>query len=364
MIPLLRWSALALLLLLAGAPTAPAQAQDTTQALRVATFVLPPYVMKEGDHLTGFSIDLWDRIAERLKVPVTYAEVPDVNRLLEAVRSQNTDVGVSGVFITAERDRTVDFSVSILNAGLQVMVPETGSLQAPTPLTDMLALIFSPSAAIWLGVAFLIIVIPAHFVWLLDRGKEESISPGRSYFPGIFHALVWATTALVSQVQQMPRQWIARVFGLLWMFAGVVFIALYTAQLTATLTVQEIRGTINGPSDLPGKKVATLVGSTSAAFLREIKADVQEYPTVEDMYQALAEKKADAVLFSSPTLLNYAAHEGAGKVKLVGPEFRKSDLGIVLQLNSPLRKKINAVLLQMREDGTYNEIYDKWFGQE
>jgi polar amino acid transport system substrate-binding protein len=361
MIALLRWSALALLLLLAGATTAPAQ--DTTQALRVATFVLPPYVMKEGDHFTGFSIDLWDRIAERLKIPVAYTEVPDVNGLLDAIRSQNVDVGVSGVFITAERDRTVDFSVSILNAGLQVMVPETGGFQTPTPLTDLIDLIFSPSAAIWLGVVLLIILIPAHFVWLLERGKEDSVSPSRSYFPGIFDALIWATTALVSQVQQLPQHKIARVFALLWMFAGVVFIALYTAQLTATLTVQEIRGTINGPSDLPGKKVATLVGSTSAAYLREIKAEVQEYPTVEEMYQALSEKKVDAVFFSSPTLLNYAAHAGAGKVKLVGPEFRKSDLGFVLQLNSPLRKKINAVLLQMREDGTYNEIYDKWFAQ-
>ena len=44
----------------------------------------------------------------------------------------------------------------------------------------------------------------------------------------------------------MPRQWIARGLAILWMFASVVFIASYTAQLTTTLTVEQIRGAIEG----------------------------------------------------------------------------------------------------------------------
>jgi hypothetical protein len=64
----------------------------------------------------------------------------------------------------------------------------------------------------------------------------------------------------------MPRQWMARVIAVLWMFTGVVFVAFYTAQLTATLTVQQIQGSINGP-DLPGRRLGTTQGSTAAAFL-------------------------------------------------------------------------------------------------
>ena len=66
----------------------------------------------------------------------------------------------------------------------------------------------------------------------------------------------------------MPHQWLARTFAIFWMFAGVVFVAFYTAQLTTTLTVEQIRGAIEGPSDLPGKQVATLAGSTAADYLR------------------------------------------------------------------------------------------------
>ena len=357
-----RRCALALALIIFGASWAAAQ-EGATQ-IRVSTFLLPPYVMKDGDKLTGFSIELWEAIAAKLNLSSSFEMVSDVRALLKSVADGASDVGVSGVFITAERDKSVDFSVSILSAGLQVMVPGKAIDSAPTPLWSLWKLIASPVAAVWLGVAFLIIIIPAHIIWFLDRGSDESVSPSRKYFPGIFSGLVWATTALVSQVQQLPRQWLARVLALIWMFVGVVFISLYTAELTASLTVEQIRGNINGPADLPGKRVGTIASSTSVDYLRSISAKVSEYSAAEEMYQALLDGKLDAILFSAPTLKHFAAHSGQGQVRLVGPEFRKSDLGIVVQLNAPLRKRINSAILSLEEDGTYTAIYEKWFGDD
>jgi polar amino acid transport system substrate-binding protein len=48
----------------------------------------------------------------------------------------------------------------------------------------------------------------------------------------------------------------------------------------------------------------------------------------------------------------------------VGPVFHKEDYGIVFQSNSPLRKQVNGVLLALREDGSYQQIYEKWFGSK
>jgi ABC-type amino acid transport substrate-binding protein len=50
------------------APKTGAQAhlQAQTESLRVATMPLEPFVIADGDQLSGFSIDLWDAIAERL----------------------------------------------------------------------------------------------------------------------------------------------------------------------------------------------------------------------------------------------------------------------------------------------------------
>ena len=144
----------------------------------------------------------------------------------------------------------------------------------------------------------------------------------------------------------------------------MVFVALYTAQLTALLTVEEIRGVINGPGDLPGRRVATLTDSTSAVYLRKIDADVQEFPSTDEMYQALLEERVDAVLLGSASLKYYSTHEGRGRVKLVGPEFDKSDVGFVVPLDSSLRKRVSNQLLELHEDGTYRRIYAKWFGAE
>ena len=76
---------------------------------------------------------------------------------------------------------------------------------------------------------------------------------------------------------------------------------------------------------------------------------------------ALLDKDVDAVVFDSPILLYYAANVGKGKVQIVGPTFRKEDYGIAFLPGKDLRKRVNNTLLQLREDGTYQKIYDKWF---
>ena len=171
----------------------------------------------------------------------------------------------------------------------------------------------------------------------------------------------WSAATLATQAENQPRQWLARIVSVFWMFTGIVFVALYTAQLTATLTVQQIQGGITGPDDLSGRKVATTRGSTAANILRDLRAQVVEVSRIDEAYQALNDREVDAVVFDSPVLLFYAATEGKGRVTLVGSPFRKEDYGIIFRPGNPLRRQVNATLLQLREDGTYQQIYDKWF---
>ncbi|HUB46370.1 MAG TPA: transporter substrate-binding domain-containing protein [Acetobacteraceae bacterium] len=88
------------------------------------------------------------------------------------------------------------------------------------------------------------------------------------------------------------------------------------------------------------------------------------FPNTDDMFSALLNNQVDAVLFSAPTLHYFAARGWSGKVKLVGPEFRKLDIGFATPINSPHRREINAALLSLRDDGSYDRIYAKWFGSD
>jgi polar amino acid transport system substrate-binding protein len=110
--------------------------------------------------------------------------------------------------------------------------------------------------------------------------------------------------------------------------------------------------------------VATTKGSTAAAYLREVKAREVEMPTIAAAYEALRDGKVDAVVFDAPILQHYAAHAGNGSVQVVGPVFRHEDYGIAFAQGSPLRKRVNGALLSMREDGTYQRLYEKWFSAE
>ena len=363
------------LVLISTALTAPAHAQPTSTStnptrdespeLRVAAVIIPPFVMEQNGSLTGFNIELWDAIAVRLKRRTRYQIEPNVLTGEEAMRSNKVDLTVAPVIVTFARDEDFDFTYPLLSAGLQIMVRDTPrKTQTENPLWDMLRLIVSRTTALWLGMALLLALIPAHVVWLLERWREDGMISSRKYFPGIFEAFYWALSTLASQAQSMPTRWLARALSVYWMFVAVVFVALYTAQLTTSLTVEQIRGAIEGPNDLPGKQVATLTHSLAADYLREHHAQVYEFPTIAQVFQALLEKNVDAVMLNAPILRYYAAHEGKGQVEVVGPEINILPLAIMVQLNSPLRKKIDGALLKLREDGSYERIYEKWFGSE
>ncbi len=331
--------------------------------LRVAVINIPPFVMERNGSLTGFDIELWNEIAARLKRRTSYQIEADVTALLETMQSGRAELTVAPVPVTAARDEVFDFSYPIMEAGLQIMVGETPQkTMTANPLWEMLRLILSRTTVLWLGMALLLVLIPAHVVWLLERRREDRMISSRAYFPGIFEAMYWGLSTLTTQAETMPRQWLARALSIFWMFSGVVFVASYTAQLTTTMTVEQIRGAIEGPDDLPNKHVAALAHGPAADFLREHRAVVDEFQTVDEMFEALAKKQVDAVVAGAPILRYYAAHEGKGRVRIVGPEVGISPVAIMVQLNSPLRKKIDIALLTLYEDGSYQRLYEKWFG--
>lgn len=347
--------------LLVMARVGSASAQSPTTDVRVVTRVLPPMVMEQNGNLTGFSIDLWRAIADRLKLETHYEVAPDVTGLFDRIRDGTSDVGISALSVTSAREAEFDFSQPMFNSGLQIMVRGRDTADSSNPLQEILALLFSKTMLVWLGIAAILIIIPAHLVWFLELRHPSGIIPTRTYFPGIFQSMFWAASTLATQSEQMPRHWLSRAVAVLWMFTGVVFVAFYTAQLTATLTAQKIQGTINGPEDLAGKRVATTSGSTASVVVRGLNGVITEVTQISDAYAALNDNKVDAVVFDTPILLYYAANEGRNRVHVVGAPFHREDYGIVFKTDNPLQKRVNSALLALREDGTYQHIYDRWF---
>ena len=200
---------------------------------------------------------------------------PTVKELLDAVKSKNVALGIAAISITADREVELDFSQPMFDAGLQILTPVQGGRGGfvEAIMTNLL----STTVLLYvLGVAFILLLM-AHLVWFFERRNSTGMLTHRGYFPGIFEACWWAASTLATQADQMPRAATARVIAVLWMFMSVAFIAYFTAAVTSSLTVQQLRGDINGPEDLPGKRVGSIKGSTSVEYLRQRSVEPVEF---------------------------------------------------------------------------------------
>jgi polar amino acid transport system substrate-binding protein len=312
--------------------------QSQSSKLRVATRLVRPFVYGQEGQLTGFSIELWQEIARQLNVQSEFVVKPTVKELLNAVKSNDASVGIAAISITADREIDFDFSQPMFDSGLQILTPVQGSRTAL--VEAIIGNLFSTTVLLYVLAVALILFLMAHLVWWFERRNPT----------------------LATQADQMPRAAMARIIAVVWMFMSVVFIAYFTAAVTSSLTVQQLRGDINGPEDLPGKRVGSIHGSTSVEYLRQRNLEPIEFAKIEEAYQALENHQIDAVVYDTPILLYYTAHDGKGKAQTVGAMFRKENYGIVFPSNSPLRKRVNEALLKLKENGAYDQLYTKWFG--
>jgi polar amino acid transport system substrate-binding protein len=334
--------------------------QSQSGKLRVATRLVRPFVYGQQGQLTGFSIELWQEIARQLNVQSEFVVKPTIKELLNAVKSNEASVGIAAISITADREIDFDFSQPMFDSGLQILTPVQGSRTAL--VEAIIGNLFSTTVLLYVLAVALILFLMAHLVWWFERRNPTGMLTHRAYFPGIFEACWWAASTLATQADQMPRAAMARIIAVVWMFMSVVFIAYFTAAVTSSLTVQQLRGDINGPEDLPGKRVGSIHGSTSVEYLRQRNLEPLEFAKIEEAYQALENHQIDAVVYDTPILLYYTAHDGKGKAQTVGAMFRKENYGIVFPSNSPLRKRVNEALLKLKENGAYDQLYMKWFG--
>lgn len=338
----------------------PAQIANEAHVI-VATRILPPFVIQGKDGDEGFSVDLWTELSKRAGVTFEWKKTDNVKALLAAVETNEAQVGISAISITAAREQKFDFSQPMFESGLQVMVASEDD--AGFSIREFFGYFTQGAMPYLLGILGLLILVPGHVVWMAERSHVEPAF-SKSYIPGIFQAMAWALSAAAGQQNTDPRSKLGRFMSVAAIFVSLLFLTYWQAELTSSFTVQQLQGDISGPDDLPGKHVGTTTGSTSAAYLKAKQVQVEEFQSIDAAFAALESHKLDAVVFDAPVLMFHAATSGRGKVRVVGPIFKRENYGILFPRGSGLRKKVNEALLTMREDGTYDTLYDKWFTLE
>jgi len=339
---------------LAGSETS-ATALD--RPLRVVTIPFAPFVLPQTDPPTGFSVDLWNEIARRMRVQTTWTIVRSPAELVQAVRQREADVAIAAITMTPELDRVVDFSHPYFDSGLQIAVRAQEEGAVLTTLSSIPWLAIGELFAVAIITVFLL----ANVLWLIERRKNKDFS--KSYVRTIGEA-VWGTVLIIATLKydepKVPAV-IKRVAVIAIWLLGVVLIAQLTATVTSSQTVQRLRSSIRGPDDLPGKKIGSVPGTAAADYLTQRGLHFTRVPSGPDGIRMLVQGEVQALVFDAPTLQYWAAGQGRGLVQVVGPLFRPEKYGIVVAEGSALRKPINEALLKLYVDGTYERIRAAWF---
>jgi len=121
---------------------------------------------------------------------------------------------------------------------------------------------------------------------------------------------------------------------------------------------------IDSPDKLNGKKAGAAIGSTGELAAREIEGlTVQTYDNILLAFDDLNAGRIDAVIADSYVGYTYAKNN---KALTVGFSIVTGEqLGIAFAKDTPeLLKAVNEALKSIKEEGTYDIIYDKYFGQD
>ena len=116
---------------------------------------------------------------------------------------------------------------------------------------------------------------------------------------------------------------------------------------------------------LKSKKLGTQRSTQAATWLEDnVGGDIALYDTQENAYLDLSSGRVDALLADKYAIYGWLKDDPAGKdYEFKGNPINEDDkVGIALRKGeSDLRTKLNLALKEIKEDGTYKKINDRYF---
>ena len=164
--------------------------QETTRQIKIAVKEFPPFVFKD---LRGFCIDMATAICERNGLKPEFVYYQTVPEVLNAVETGACDINFSGITITAEREKRLDFSHPFFDAGLIVAVQKGADNKLLNLIQNILKVIGYSVLVFLIG-----LTVVAHAIWFLEKNDDDPKSFPKDYKKGIIDAYWWAIVTMTT----------------------------------------------------------------------------------------------------------------------------------------------------------------------
>ncbi len=336
-----------------------AQDSRSNKTLIVGTKIAPPFAMKAEDgHWEGISIELWDRIAQKLDINYEWQE-HNLKSLLSGISDTSLDAGIAAITITSEREKHFDFSHSYYSTGLSIAVPTDTN----NGWLNVLKGIFSKRMLIIVLMLAAVLFLVGTLAWFLERKKNpEHFSPHP--LAGIADGFWWAavTMTTVGYGDMAPKSLGGRIVALFWMFSSLLLLSGIIAGIATTLTLSKIQPLISGPEDLARVRVASIDKSTSAYYLKDHHIKSRYYASVLNGLDAIKQGKVNAMVYDAPLLVHLIKNHFEGDLEVLQSRFELQDYGIAFPENSNLRESVNRVMLDIIHEPEWQDILKTYLG--
>lgn len=133
----------------------------------------------------------------------------------------------------------------------------------------------------------------------------------------------------------------------------------------AALIVREDNADIKGFADLAGKKAAQSLTSTYGKTAESAGAELIGTDGFDQSVALVVQGRADATINDSLSFLDFKKKQPNAPVKIVATQDDAAYSGIIVRKGDPeLVAAINQALTDIKADGTYQRISEKYFGQD
>lgn len=354
--------AIHLMALVAGyAPASAADAQGGP-AVIVGLASAPPFAMRDpGGEWQGIAVDLWRHVAAELGLRFEFREMA-IPELIAGLQRGELTAAVTAT-ASADNEPLLDFSHPYYSGHLAIAVrSDTGA----SGWLDLMASFVSAGVLKLAGVLIGLTALAGVLVWLCERRanpEQFSASPLQGVGDGVWWAAV--TTTTVGYGDKAPRTRAGRLIAVVWMFTAVILIALFTAQVTSSLTVTSLGGLIRGPADLARVRVGALEASPNIALLRDrLGVAATSYPSFDEGLRALDQGAIDAFVAAEPVLRYEIAGAFAGRLSVIVAPLTRTDYVFAFPNGSPIRKQANRAILSYLDTTSWGDVLRRHLGEQ
>lgn len=329
--------------------------------LQVAIYDAPPFGYQNPDSTyAGLMVELWETIARDLGWTYTYT-LTDMEGLLIGLEDREFDVGLGAISITPSREERVDFSQAVNPSG-------TGIATARSAQKNTFDAYWRPiliSLGQLIGMLLLVLIFSGTIVWWAENKAAQKSDSDRS-IKAFSDALWWSavTMTTVGYGDKVPQTLTGKVIGIVWIFASIILLSLFTANASAIITSAKIESAIQTIGDLKRVRVGAVANSSGEEFLLREGIDYRPYTDYDTAIQAVIDGEVDCIVSNVP-FLQYFNNSKYHQELAISPKWLlKNNMGIALQDDSPLREDIDRVLLQKITEPRWQSAVYKYLGEE